>query len=144
MTAVRAMTLLLAAVIAAVVVQAQRAQQQRDRANDVAAARRELAATRLAPSGAAPQAGISARTEVEVRPFPERLAQRLHDDADFHRLSHRCGVCHATPDPALHTHAEWPAVIERMSRTIDAAGLLPLGVADSTAVLRALTNTYRP
>jgi hypothetical protein len=116
---------------------------RQDRRNDMAAAQRELAATRLAPVGSAPHAGISARGTIDVPAFPDRLADRLHDDPDFHRLSHRCGVCHATPDPALHTAEEWPAVIERMSRTIDSAGLLSLSPADSAAALRALTKNYR-
>jgi hypothetical protein len=143
MTPLRATALvLLVAVVVLAVVQL-RDGQRRNRMNDAAAARRELDATRLAPSGSAPQAGISARNTVDVRPFPARLADQLHDDPDFHRLSHRCGVCHDTPDPALHTAAEWPAVIERMSRTIDAAGLLRLSAADSAAVLRALSKEYR-
>jgi hypothetical protein len=107
-------------------------------------ARRELAATTLAPAGSAPQAGISARAPIEVAAFPARLARGLQHDADFHRLSHRCGVCHNTPDPALHTAAEWPDVVGRMSTTIDAAGLLPLGPADRAAVLRVLTASARP
>jgi len=117
--------------------------QQREHRDDVAAARRELSVSRLAPPGSAPQAGISARVDIDVPAFPERLARRLHDAPDFHRLSHRCGVCHSTPDPSLHTPADWPAVIARMSRTIDAAGLLPLSPADSAAVLRALTRNYQ-
>jgi hypothetical protein len=141
MLRVVALILLVGVLTAAVV--SRREATQRGRANDIAAAQRELNATRLAPSGAAPQAGISARANVDVRHFPDKLAARLHGEPDFHRLSHRCGVCHSTPDPSLHTAEEWPVVIERMSRTIDAAGLLRLGEADSAAVLRALTRDYR-
>jgi hypothetical protein len=142
MTLLRAcgLVLLLALVTAAAL--SQRESRRKDRSVDAAAALRELAATRLAPAGSAPQAGISARANIEVREFPGRLARTLHDDPDFHRLAHRCGVCHSTPDPALHTAAEWSAVIERMSRTIDAAGLLVLSPDDSAAVLRALTRQY--
>jgi hypothetical protein len=107
---------------------------------NMVSARRELAATRLAPVGAAPQAGVSARAPIRVQPFPRKLARRMHHDADFHRLSHRCGVCHETPDPALHTAAEWPAVVQTMSGTIAAAGLLPLSDEDRAAVLRVLTS----
>lgn len=101
-------------------------------------ARRELAATPLAPAGAAPQAGISARTPIRVQPLPDRLARELRTGADFQRFSHRCGVCHVTPDPALHTAADWPKIVSRMSGTIDAAGLLPLPVSDRDAILRVL------
>jgi hypothetical protein len=107
------------------------------------AARRELAATRLAPTGTAPQAGISARAPIRVRPIPNRLARQLRDDPDFQRLSHRCGVCHATPDPSLHEEAEWPNIVRRMSGTIDAAGLLPLADADREAILRTLGQHSR-
>jgi hypothetical protein len=107
------------------------------------AARRELAATRLAPSGTAPQAGVSARAPIRVRPIPNRLARQLRDDPDFQRLSHRCGVCHATPDPSLHEDAEWPNIVRRMSGTIDAAGLLPLADADREAILRTLRQHSR-
>jgi hypothetical protein len=130
---------LLVAVLTATAI-SHRDAQRKDRMIDVAAAQHELAATRLAPSGSAPQAGISARANIDVKRFPDKLAARLHGDPDFHRLSHRCGVCHATPDPTLHAAAEWPIVIERMSRTIDAAGLLALSPSDSAAVLRALTK----
>jgi hypothetical protein len=108
------------------------------RVEDGMAARRALATTLLAPPGVAPQAGISARAPIRVQPLPDRLARRLHREPDFQRLSHRCGVCHATPDPALHTSAEWPGVIARMSATIDAAGLLPLTTSDEMAILRVL------
>lgn len=139
MTLLRACGLLLLIGVMTAVLLSQRDDRRRTRLTDLAAAQRELAATRLAPSGSAPQAGISARANLEVKPFPERRAARLHGDPDFHRLSHRCGVCHATPDPALHSPAEWPAVIERMSRNIDAAGLLRLSPTDSAAVLRVLS-----
>jgi hypothetical protein len=139
MTPLRACALLVLLAVAVTVALSRRDERRNARMIDIAAAQRELAATRLAPSGSAPQAGISARAHIEVKPFPDRLARRLHGDPDFHRLSHRCGVCHATPDPTLHSPAEWPAVIERMSRNIDAAGLLRLSPADSAAVLRALS-----
>ena len=115
---------------------------QRERARDArtvenAAALRALSGTRLAPAGSAPQAGISARTVVDVKPFPARLAKSLDDDPDFHRLHHRCGVCHATPDPALYDAAGWDSVVVRMRANIRDAGLVPLGT-DEEAVLRVL------
>lgn len=142
MTPRRALGLLLMVGMLTAAVISHRERQRSDRMNDTAAALRELAATRLAPAGSAPRAGISARADIDVREFPEKIARKLHSDADFHRLSHRCGVCHSTPDPTLHEAAEWPAVIARMSLTIDAAGLLPLSQTDSAAVLRALTKDY--
>jgi hypothetical protein len=106
-------------------------------------ARRELRAVRLAPHGTAPQAGVSARAPIRVQPFPDQLARQLRQDPDFQRLSHRCGVCHATPDPALHTASEWRDIVGRMSHTIDAAGLLPLKDSDRDAALRTLLR-YAP
>jgi hypothetical protein len=108
------------------------------RMEDAMAARRALAAALLATAGAAPQAGISARAPIRVQPLPDRLARQLREDPDFQRLSHRCGVCHSTPDPALHTATEWPKIVARMAGTIDAAGLLPLREHDREAVLRVL------
>lgn len=128
-------------VVAAVLAATGMSWRERDRIarmDDSMAARRELAAARLAPDGAAPQAGISARTPIRVTPLPDRLARELRSDPDFHRFSHRCGVCHATPDPALHKDAEWPNIVSRMSGTIDAAGLLPLSANDREAILRVL------
>lgn len=110
------------------------------RMDDSMAARRELAATQLAPKGSAPQAGISARAPIRVQPLPDRLAKQLGGNPDFHRFSHRCGVCHVTPDPKLHTGAEWPGVVSRMAGTIDAAGLLPLSDTDRAALLRVLSD----
>jgi hypothetical protein len=108
-----------------------------ERVAENAAALRALSDTRLAPAGSAPQAGISARTVVDVEPFPARLARQLDDDPDFHRLHHRCGVCHETPDPALHSAAGWDSVVVRMRANIRDAGLVPLG-SDEEAVLRVL------
>jgi hypothetical protein len=103
-------------------------------------AHRELAATQLAPAGAAPRAGVSARAPIRVQPLPDRLARQLRDSPDFQRLSHRCGVCHSTPDPRLYGAGEWPAVVDRMAGTINGAGLLPLGDADREALLRVLRD----
>jgi hypothetical protein len=110
------------------------------RMTDSVAARRELAGTRLAPVGTAPQAGISARAPIRVQPLPDRIARERRHDPDFQRFSHRCGVCHVTPDPALHAADRWPAVVARMAETIEAAGLLPLQDSDRAAVLRVLTD----
>lgn len=109
-----------------------------DPREEQAAALRLLGRLSAPPPGSAPQAGISARNRVEVAPFPARRADALHDDADFHRLVHRCGVCHSTPDPALHTVAGWDSVVTRMSAHMDDAGLLRLSDADRAAILRAL------
>jgi hypothetical protein len=114
--------------------------QRAERLDDVLAARRELAATRLAPVGAAPQAGISARAPIRVRPIPAGLARELRTGHDFQRYSHRCGVCHATPDPALYTIEEWRQVLDRMAYMVTAAGLLPLADQDRAAILRVLAE----
>jgi hypothetical protein len=107
-------------------------------------AQRELAAATLTPAGTAPRAGISARAPIRVQPLPERLARQLHGSPDFARLSHRCGVCHTTPDPKLHVASQWPDVVARMAGTMEAAGLLPLGEPDRLAVLRVLREHALP
>src|SRR5690606_35109745 len=61
MTPLRAVGLLLLIVAIVAVALSRHEERQRTRMTDRAAAQRELAATRLAPSGSAPQAGISAR-----------------------------------------------------------------------------------
>jgi cytochrome c5 len=33
-----------------------------------------------------------------------------------------CSQCHALPDPKQHTAAEWPTIVERMTRNMDAMG----------------------
>lgn len=114
-------------------------QERLKRATASVEARRELAQARLAPAGTAPRAGVSARAPIRVTVIPDRLARRLSGEPDFQRLSHRCGVCHVTPDPALRQAAAWPGVVDRMAATIAAAGLLPLPAADRAAVLRVLT-----
>jgi hypothetical protein len=110
------------------------------RLDDVLFAQRELAATQLAPPGAAPRAGVSARAPIRVRPIPPRLVKAVRSEPDFQRFSHRCGVCHVTPDPALHGVAKWEQIVDRMAYTVDAAGLLPLSEADRAAVLRFLAE----
>jgi hypothetical protein len=108
------------------------------RLDGIMSAQRELAATQLAPAGVAPRAGVSARAPIRVTPISPKLAKELRGDGDFQRFSHRCGVCHVTPDPALHTPDRWPHVVDRMTHTVNAAGLLPLSDADRQAVLRVL------
>lgn len=67
---------LVLASLAALAVGATRAGQRDDgRADEQAAARRELAATTLAPSGGPPQAGISTRITTNVPAIPDRLAR---------------------------------------------------------------------
>jgi hypothetical protein len=110
------------------------------RLDDVLFAQRELAATQLAPPGVAPRAGVSARAPIRVRPIPPKLARSVRSEHDFQRYSHRCGVCHVTPDPALHDTPKWEQIVHRMAYTVDAAGLLPLSDADRAAVLRFLAE----
>lgn len=46
-----------------------------------------------------------------------------------------CGRCHAPPDPAAHTAAEWPAVVARMERHMRRRGLPPPQEAEREALL---------
>lgn len=107
------------------------------------AVERELAAANAALADVAPMAAVSARNLARVTPI---ATARLGTDADsheLHRYMHRCGSCHATPDPSMHTRTEWPLVVGRMAQAMDSAGLLPLGAADRAAVLRLLERWGR-
>lgn len=110
------------------------------RLEGIMSAQRELAATQLAPAGAAPRAGVSARARIRVQPIPDRLVKTVRSDADFQRFSHRCGVCHVTPDPALHSIDRWEKVVSKMAITVNSAGLLPLSDEDRAAILRFLRD----
>jgi hypothetical protein len=114
------------------------------RMDDVMSAQRELAATQLAPAGAAPRAGVSARARIRVQPIPDRLVRDVRGEPDFQRFSHRCGVCHVTPDPALHTADRWANVVDKMAVTVNSAGLLPLSDDDRAAILRFLEQHAAP
>jgi len=51
-------------------------------------------------------------------------------------LARHCGACHAVPDPALHTAAEWPAVLARMRTHMAAVGR-PAPAGSEAAALAA-------
>lgn len=92
------------------------------------------------PTGTAPRAGMSAIREVDVEPLDRR---RLGSDtlsAEFHLFLHRCGACHAPPDPAMHTAAEWRSTLTRMHRNIEDAGLLPIAGEDRERILAFLAR----
>lgn len=55
------------------------------------------------------------------KPLPERLFPALASEAGktFRGV---CSQCHVLPDPAQHTAAEWPAVVERMKGYMTSMG----------------------
>lgn len=90
-----------------------------------------------------PMAGVSARTEISVRPL---RAEDLGMDAEgevYHRFVHRCSGCHVTPSPIQHPAGSWPSVVHRMARHAGAAGLLPIENEEADAIA-ALLQRHAP
>jgi len=76
---------------------------------------------------------IEAPSEHELKAIVEYLqahAQRPMDTSRYNDLDtpagqafqSTCSRCHALPDPKQHTAAEWPAVVARMTRNMQAMG----------------------
>lgn len=55
------------------------------------------------------------------KPLSSRLSPLLQSEAGK-AFSVTCSQCHALPDPAQHSAAEWPAVVERMKKHMAAMG----------------------
>lgn len=72
-----------------------------------------------------------------LRPLPAGL------DAPDAYLS-ACGDCHAAPDPALHTSAEWPAVFTRMAGLRPLMAREPLNSWTATQALAFLSDQAAP
>lgn len=77
--------------------------------------------------------GIDAPDDSELRTIVEYLQAHAQQPIDASRYSDldtpagrafqsACSRCHALPDPRQHTAAEWPAVVERMTRNMQAMG----------------------
>lgn len=84
--------------------------------------------------GTAERASIDAYlAEQALRPLPqETLAPGVYHEV--------CGDCHAAPDPALHSSAQWPAVFARMAGHRAAMSRVPLDPLKATQVLAYLSE----
>ncbi len=97
----------------------------------------------LDSTGTAPRAGLSFLRRIEVQAVdPEEIGADTAS-AGFRRFQHRCGTCHAPPDPRLRTAGEWEGVFSRMKKNMRDAGLLPLGEADQRVILAFLQRHAR-
>jgi hypothetical protein len=92
----------------------------------------------LDPSGTSSSAGISILRGLEVRPMDPRTVGADTTSQGFHRYVHRCGTCHAAPDPTLKTSSEWRLLFPRMEKHMREVGLIPLGPLDQRLILEFL------
>jgi mono/diheme cytochrome c family protein len=90
-----------------------------------------------------PLAGVSARGVDGVEPARPGDFGADTTGPVWHLLQHRCAACHALPSPAQHPAAEWTRTVDRMSRNMDSAGLLPLLERDAAAIAEFL-RTHAP
>ena len=90
--------------------------------------------------GNAPKAGISVFREITVEPLDPRLLGADTASAAFQVLLHRCASCHLAPDPAQLEANEWGAVVTRMEKLIEDAGILPLASGDRGTILSLLVR----
>ncbi len=90
------------------------------------------------PSGTASSAGVSILKDLDIRPLNPRRIGADTTSQGFHRYVHRCGTCHAAPDPSLRTASQWKYVFPRMEKHIREVGLIPLGPMDRTLILEFL------
>jgi len=79
------------------------------------------------------RSSIEAPNESELKTIVEYLQAHAQQPIDTSRYSdldtpagqafqNTCSRCHALPDPRQHTAAEWPAVVARMTRNMQAMG----------------------
>ena len=92
----------------------------------------------LDPSGASPSAGSSILRQIDVEPINPGVVGADTASLGFHRLVHRCGICHATPCPGIRTAPEWKHVFPRMEKHVKEAGLIPLSEEDQAIILQFL------
>ena len=62
--------------------------------------------------------------ENALRPAPETLAPEEKGPGG-QRFAQVCSQCHGLPDPAQHTAAEWPGVVDRMHVNMQRMGVRP-------------------
>ncbi len=95
----------------------------------------ELGLPELDPSGTSPSAGMSALRKFDIKPLRRRRIGSDTTSQGFRRYVHRCGTCHAAPDPSIRTASEWKYVFPRMQRHFRNVGLIPLGPMDKNVIL---------
>ena len=96
---------------------------------------REVGVEEVGPSGTASSAGVSVLRDLDVRPLKARRIGADTTSQGFHRYVHRCGTCHAAPDPSIRTPSQWKYVFPRMEKHIREGGLIPLGPLDKNLIL---------
>ena len=92
---------------------------------------------------AAAEAGVSFSVRPAVRPLDARRLGMLKQTDGYHAFLKRCSSCHDTPDPSMHGPEDWHAVVRRMGGWMEKAGVLPLAVAESTAIASFLDQAAR-
>jgi hypothetical protein len=90
------------------------------------------------PSGTSSSAGLSVLRDFDIKPVSRRRIGSDTISQGFHRYVHRCGTCHAAPDPSLRTASEWKYVFSRMKKHMGEGGLIPLGPMDQSLILEFL------
>jgi len=92
---------------------------------------------------AAAEAGVSFSVRPAVRPLDASRLGMLAETDGYHAFLKRCSSCHNTPDPSMHGPEDWHAVVRRMGGWMEKAGVLPLAVAESTAIASFLEQAAR-
>lgn len=100
----------------------------------------EVGLPEVDPSGTSPSAGLSVLRDFDIKPLSVRKIGSDTTSQGFHRYVHRCGTCHAAPDPSLRTASEWKYVFPRMKKHLREVGLIPLGPTDQIQILEFLAR----
>jgi hypothetical protein len=95
----------------------------------------EVGLPEVDPSGTSSSAGVSVLRNLDIKPLNRRRIGSDTTSQGFHRYVHRCGTCHAAPDPSLRTASEWKYVFRRMEKHLKDVGLIPLGPMDKSLIL---------
>lgn len=98
----------------------------------------QIGLSNVDPSGQTSSAGVSILRDLDIRALSMRRVGADTTSPGFHRYVHRCGTCHAAPDPSLRTASQWKYVFPRMEKHLRETGLIPLGPMDRTLILEFL------
>ncbi|MEJ2215303.1 MAG: hypothetical protein P8099_01690 [Gemmatimonadota bacterium] len=98
---------------------------------------RQWVLTKTDVGRSAPEAGISFERR-DIRPLTIARQEELSGLPGFGQYQHRCEACHGPPDPTLHRPSEWPGVVDRMGRHMQAAGLFPLSAQQRVGIMEFL------